>query len=211
MPIVDSSYHKYKKKLIVKDGAATATDGDIIYATKGGGTEVFWKYTPLVGWERLDRIPIEKIDKKHAPKTGAAMAYADGKVWLLTGNKQPDFWSYVPEAKITKVHSPQTIVGLGLSPASSQANLKVCPTLSVNPNPFSNLTAIRYNVMTSGKVSIKLYNTSGRLIETLLNNNLSIGSYSLKIDNWKLKIPAGVYFIKYENGNQTSETKLIVK
>ena len=210
LPIEDSSYHKYKKKLIVKDGAASASGDGVIYATKGGGTEVFWKYTPTtdVGWERLDRIPIEKIDKKHAPKTGAAMAYVDGKVWLLVGNKQVDFWCYVPTAAKSEKRIANSVNNVIAS--STQSNAAIS-NFSITPNPFTKLTTIRYTVPISDKVSIKLYNSSGRLVETFANEYHSVGSYKLNIDNCKLKIPYGVYFLKYEDQANKSEIKLIVQ
>jgi hypothetical protein len=205
LPIEDSSYHKYKKKILVKDGAATATDGSIIYATKGGGAEVFWKYTPTsdVGWERLDRMPIEKIDKKHAPKTGAAMAFVDGQIWLLTGNKQPDFWCYTPGAKGVARVNPSTITSVATERTSTTHNFN----FEVSPNPFTKLSTIRYTVPISGKVSIKLYNASGRLVETFNDGYLSAGNYTTTLSN----IASGVYFVKYESNTNNSELKLIVQ
>jgi hypothetical protein len=206
IPIDDSSYHKYKKKLLVKDGAASASGNGVIYATKGGGTEVLWQYTPGAPgvWDRLDRIPIEKIDKKHAPKTGAAMAFVDGKVWLLVGNKQVDFWCYVPDVKstvktqISKV--TQTVNAQPLIP-----NLQ--SQINVTPNPFTKLTTVRYTVPISGKVVLKLYNSTGRLIETLVNTNLDAGSYTSTLST----IAKGVYFLKYESNTNKTEVKLIVQ
>jgi hypothetical protein len=214
IPIGDSLDHKWKKKLLVKDGATATTDDDVLYAMKGFATTALWRYTPNAIppdtglWENLSPIPIEKIDKKHRPKTGAAMCYCDGKAWLLVGNKQPEFWQYVPEAEKTQEHKSTSIVGQGFNPASSKANLKVCPTLSVNPNPFTNLTTIRYNVTTSGKVSMKLYNSTGKLISTLVDETKPAGSYTFDL---KQEIPQGIYFIKYNNGTTTSETKVIVQ
>ena len=206
IPIDDSSYHKYKKKLIVKDGAATATDGDVIYATKGGGTEVFWKYTPgTTGvWERLDRLPIEKADKKHAPKTGAAMTFVDGKVWLLVGNKQVDFWCYVPTAAKSEKRIANSVNNVIARSAQTNAAIS---NFSITPNPFSKLTTIRYTVPISGKVSLKLYNSTGRLIETLVNTNLDAGSYTSTLST----IAKGVYFLKYESNTNKTEVKLIVQ
>jgi hypothetical protein len=194
----------------VKDGAATATDGSIIYATKGGGTEVFWKYTPTtdVGWERLDRIPIEKIDKKHAPKTGAAMAFVDGKVWLLVGNKQVDYWCYIPTTEKSKVKTQ--ISNMNIQTENSQLTTQNSQ-LNVTPNPFAKLTTVRYNVPISGNVSVKLYNTSGKLVKTLVNDYQNTGSYSLEIRNSTLGISNGVYFLKYETNNTKHELKLIVQ
>jgi YVTN family beta-propeller protein len=207
IPIDDSSYHKYKKKLIVKDGACTATDGSVIYATKGGGTEVFWKYTPGTPgiWERLNRMPIEKADKKHAPKTGAAMAYVDGAVYLLVGNKQVDYWRYEPGAEKTQVIRNKAQVIQTVNSTSVIRNPQF--SFDISPNPFSKLTTIRYTVPISSKVSIKLYNASGRLIQTLNDGYLSAGNYTTTLSN----IASGVYFLKYESNTNKSKLKLIVQ
>jgi hypothetical protein len=80
-------------------------------------------------------------------------------------------------------------------------------TINVTPNPFSNLTTIRYTVPVSGKVSIKLYNATGRLIETLNNSYLNTGTYSTTLSN----ISSGIYFLKYESNTDKAEVKLIVQ
>jgi len=82
---------------------------------------------------------------------------------------------------------------------------------NVMPNPFRNRTTIRYTVQISGKISLKLYNSSGRLIETLLDEYRNAGSYTLNIDNWKLKIPSSIYFLKYKDATNKSEVKLIMQ
>jgi hypothetical protein len=207
LPIEDSSYHKYKKKILVKDGAATASGNGVIYVIKGGGTEVFWKYTPGAPgvWDRLERMPIEKIDKKHAPKTGAAMACLDGSVYLLVGNKQVDFWRYIPSTEgIVRVR-PSTVTSTMIDKVTTTHNF----SFDATPNPFNKLTTIRYTVPISGKVSVKLYNATGRLIETLINDNLNAGTYSMKLSANKLA--KGIYFVKYESSTNKSEVKLIVQ
>jgi hypothetical protein len=137
------------------------------------------------------------------------MTYVDGKAWLLVGNKQPEFWWYIPSGKsniknqisnILHTENSQLTTHKLINPSTHQ--------LTINPNPFSNLTTIRYNVTSSGKVSIKLYNSTGKLITTLVNETRPAGSYSFDLNQ---EIPQGIYFIKYESGNQTSETKLIVE
>jgi len=78
---------------------------------------------------------------------------------------------------------------------------------NVMPNPFRNLTTIRYTVPLSGKVSLKLYNATGRLIEILNNSYLNTGNYTTTLSN----IAKGVYFLKYEDATSKSEVKLIVQ
>ncbi|MEO0084016.1 MAG: T9SS type A sorting domain-containing protein, partial [candidate division WOR-3 bacterium] len=206
LPKPDTVFGSAKTKVLVKDGGCMASDGNVIYAVKGGATDCFWKYTPGTPgvWEMKERIPV--TDKKHAPKTGAAMAYADGKIWLLVGNKKPDFWCYTPGVKsavVAQSSSPSVIA----SESEAISNSRLSFMFSVNPNPFSKLTTIQYTVPISGNVSIKLYNASGRLIKTLVNEHLNAGSYTTTLTN----IANGVYFLKYESAHNRAVVKLTVQ
>ena len=194
------------KKVYLKDGAATTTDGSVIYATKGGGYNFMWKYTPGIGWTSVDSVP--RLHKKSVIKTGGAMTYANGAIWLLKGNKSPEFWKYIPFTKSTvKTQSSKItqIVGQGFS----LANLKVCPTISVVPNPLTKITTIQYTIPVSGKVLIRLYNVTGNLIETVINEYMNAGTYTtnLSTDN----LAKGIYFLRCENTNNRTETKLVVQ
>ncbi|MEO0092608.1 MAG: T9SS type A sorting domain-containing protein, partial [candidate division WOR-3 bacterium] len=202
IPLPDTVFGSYKKKVLVKDGGCMVSDGSAIYAIKGGGTDCFWKYTPGSPgvWEMKEPIPV--TDKKHAPKTGAAMAYADGKVWLLVGNKQPDFWCYTIGAG--KVVNSQIIASATSKITNESNKFKI----EVSPNPFGRRTSIRYTVPVAGKVSIKLYNVNGRLIETITDGYLNAGTYTTRLTA-KL-LASGIYFLKYEDAMNSSELKLIV-
>lgn len=100
------------------------------------------------------------------------------------------------------VHGTPGVITL---PSSNVFNQK----LTVNPNPFTKLTTIHYTVPTAGKVSIKLYNTTGRLIETLINEPLNAGTYTMRLSSKNLA--KGVYFLRYETMISRSEIKLIVQ
>jgi hypothetical protein len=149
------------------------------------------------------------LHKKSVPKTGAALAYNDSGVYLLKGNNTREMWQYVLTAAKSEERRPNSIfVGQGFSPASSENHNSPTHQLTINPNPFTNLTTIRYNVTTSSKVSIKLFNSTGKLVSTLVDEYKPVGSYTFELNR---EIPQGVYFLKYNNGVNTSETKLIVQ
>jgi flagellar hook assembly protein FlgD len=59
-------------------------------------------------------------------------------------------------------------------------------------------------------VALKLYNASGKLVKTIFNEKKSAGTYSMNIDNNKLKIANGVYFIKLEMPDKTLTEKIII-
>jgi hypothetical protein len=199
------------KKVKVGDGGALTTDGAVLYAIKGGGKQDFWMYTPaydtLPGtWTPLCTIPKGLGGKKMVPKTGAALAYANNYVWLMKGNNNAELWRYNVFAKdFAMTRGPRTIA----SSMVEHTNATSIFSLSVTPNPFTNLAVVRYTVPVTGKVSIKLYNSAGRLSETLLNENLNAGTYTMNLNANTLA--KGVYFLKFENGSQASEVKLIVQ
>ncbi len=151
---------------------------------------------------------VPRLNKKSVPKAGASLTFANDVVWLLKGNNDVEFWKYIPAIEKAKVHSPQTIVN-NQDLATHYSLLTT--SLEVSPNPLNDYATIHYNVPIAGKVSIRLYNATGELISTLLDEYKSAGFYSLEFGNWSLDIPQGVYFIKFENGTEKSEVKLIVQ
>ncbi|MBS4016320.1 MAG: choice-of-anchor J domain-containing protein [Candidatus Latescibacteria bacterium] len=199
------------KKVKVADGGALTNDGSVLYAIKGGGKQDFWMYTPaydtLPGmWTALCTIPKGPGGKKMVPKTGAALAYANNYVWLMKGNNNAELWRYNVFAKdFVMTRSPRTIASSMVEHTTATSLFSV----SVTPNPFTNLAVVRYTIPVTGRVSIKLYNSAGRLSETLLNENLNAGTYTMNLNATTLA--KGVYFLKFENEKNTSEVKLIVQ
>lgn len=195
-----------------KDGAAIASAGDKAYLVTGGGSQEFWKITAQFVEEdtsvtfamtALDTIP--KLHKKSVPKTGAALAYANNGVYLLKGNNTPEFWKYVPAIPPYASIIPNTINAV----MTERTNTAFTFAINVTPNPITRNTMISYSLPTAGKASLKLYNSSGRLVETLLDNTMSAGNYTMTLNANTLA--KGVYFLKYEHNTNKAEVKLIVQ
>jgi len=75
-------------------------------------------------------------------------------------------------------------------------------------NPVRNRSAIPYATTTAGKVSLKVYDSVGKLVETLVNSTEPAG---VKTANWNIKnMPNGVYFLKLEAEGKAATQKLIV-
>jgi len=202
IPMLDSVAGK-AKKIAVKDGGAMCAGSGAIYAIKGGGTIYFWKYTTLGGWTRQDTLP--RLHKKSVAKTGASMAYANNRVFLMKGNNSPEFWQYVPTAGPVAKPTSNTVTAVMVE----KTNLTNVFSFNVAPNPFNRTTIIRYTVPVAGKVSVKLYNTSGRVVETVNNSYLNAGNYTTTLNASTLA--NGVYFLRYEDNTNRAEIKLIVE
>ena len=71
--------------------------------------------------------------------------------------------------------------------------------LSVSPNPFSSSIKIQFGIPVKfgcDKISIRVYNLSGRLVSTLTDGRLAAGYHEASLDGKKLV--NGVYFVRME-------------
>lgn len=79
------------------------------------------------------------------------------------------------------------------------------------PNPFNPSTKINYDLPFDSKVSIKLFDMSGREVATLVNENISAGYHSINFNGANLS--SGTYFYKIvadANGNNFTSVKKMV-
>ena len=76
------------------------------------------------------------------------------------------------------------------------------------PNPFNPITSISYQITEAGKVNISVFNISGQLVETLVNEHRTEGSNSTL---WNANnVSSGLYFYKLTAGNKTVTKKMLL-
>lgn len=68
------------------------------------------------------------------------------------------------------------------------------------PNPFNPSTTIKFDLSESGFASLKVYDVYGRLVSTLVNEQMAAGSYSATFDARGLA--SGSYYYHLEFGGQ---------
>ncbi|RJP73436.1 MAG: T9SS C-terminal target domain-containing protein [Candidatus Zixiibacteriota bacterium] len=106
--------------------------------------------------------------------------------WSCSGWDDP-----VPAASATPAYIPQTA------------------TLLLNhPNPFNPETAIGYQLPTPGHVSLRVYDTAGREVATLVNGWREAGRQEVTFDGSGL--PSGMYFARLSLGDFTQTQKLVL-
>jgi alpha-amylase len=76
------------------------------------------------------------------------------------------------------------------------------------PNPFNPLTTISYQIKEQGLVQLKVYNSLGQEIVTLVNEVQSSGIYKSLFDASNL--PSGVYFYRMISGSYSETKKMIL-
>ena len=83
----------------------------------------------------------------------------------------------------------------------------------VSPNPIRNGSIIAYTTTQKGYVSLKVYNSAGRLVRTLVDRNENPGQKTVTwngLDNNHNAVAAGVYFYRLSAENRTTSKKMVV-
>ncbi len=76
------------------------------------------------------------------------------------------------------------------------------------PNPFNPITIISYQLPKSGFVTLKVYDTLGREVTTLVNEEKLPGNYEVKFNGFNLS--SGVYFYRIKAGDYMNVKKFIL-
>ncbi len=101
---------------------------------------------------------------------------------------------------------------VGLVVTSVNPNHQSTPyvfALSQNyPNPFNPVTRIMYSVGTYGHTSLRVFDLLGRDVATLVNEEMTPGSYVRVFDGSKLT--SGVYYYRLQSGGFTQTKKFIL-
>lgn len=124
------------------------------------------------------------------------------------------------EATVTISHSDWVnnpfsfkIKGVGISSTTSSNDLAEGTifnfTLSQNyPNPFNNSAIINYEIPSNGWVTLKIYDSIGNEVSTVVNDYLERGKYEIRFDASNLA--SGAYFYKLQAGDFIKVKKMIL-
>ncbi len=75
-----------------------------------------------------------------------------------------------------------------------------------HPNPFNPTTAISYQITANSYVHLMVYDTAGRLVQTLVNGWREAGNHEVTFDGTGL--PSGIYLLRLEAGKYSAVQKL---
>ena len=84
------------------------------------------------------------------------------------------------------------------------------------PNPFNPTTTINFNVQVDGIVTLKIYDITGRLVKTLVNNEFkssgNANGYDVMwdgTDNFGVGVSAGLYLYNLQSADMNVTKKMI--
>jgi len=132
---------------------------------------------------------------------GASAGFTD---WLLWYDVRPYYsveGKYAPDSYNAVFSNGPLAKGLGEMAVSENK-------IENYPNPFNPETIIRYQIVKSGPVAIKVYDITGREIMTLVNEEKNQGRYEVKFDASKLS--SGIYFYRITANGFNDVKKMIL-
>lgn len=102
------------------------------------------------------------------------------------------------------------VIDIGTSVETSSTGIPEDFTLSQNyPNPFNPTTTINFNLNNDASVKLSVYNIAGELVKTVLNDNLTAGSYKINFDASELSSGTYIYSLTADNKRITKKMTLI--
>ncbi len=103
---------------------------------------------------------------------------------------------------IVMVENDSVMTGIAVEPGRQV--LKTYTLHQNYPNPFNPTTTIAYELATTEKISLKIYDVLGREVKTLVNGVVPAGKHTISWDgtnNAGNKVSSGVYIYSLEVGN----------
>jgi len=95
---------------------------------------------------------------------------------------------------------------VGIQEEDRKLKIEKRKSLQNQPNPFRRSTTISYCVPVAGGVRLEIFDISGRLVETLVDESQGAGDHLI---SWKPEgQPNGIYFYRFQTGGLTDTKKM---
>jgi hypothetical protein len=72
------------------------------------------------------------------------------------------------------------------------------------PNPFNPSAKVKFDIAKAGNVTLSVFDITGRLVTSLVNERLQPGSYEVKFDGTSYS--SGIYFYRIQAGDPSTSS-----
>jgi len=193
-------------KTTLKETAVQAFDfaGDTLvgFTTSGPDAEAWVYLTAVLKGGGTDDILRTKLKDTGVQDYTASVGY-----WIngFTATTDGEYVNLTPIA---------SLIGIEEDEHSEHEVNKLVFALDVSPNPAINSPQISYSIAKQCKVNLNIYDVTGRLVKTLINNqNQPANVYRLiwQTDDMQgRKLSSGVYFVTFDAGDFHAAKKILL-
>lgn len=179
--------------------AITLVNNLDLTVTDPGGTLYrgnVWSGGQSITGGTYDSINVEECTRRNAPATG---------IWTIKVKAKNVPRGPQPFALAVTGGFPM----LGIEDVVTEKITRPTEILGAIPNPFTKITTIRFILGQTQNVTLKIFDRSGRMVRTLIDNvTHEAGTYNVKFDN--VDLPSGIYFYELKTADVTKTGKLIL-
>jgi hypothetical protein len=197
-----------------------------VTVVRPNGGELFYVGSQdTIKWVATDNIGVDSVNIYYSIDGGATFPYTVARgepndsvyVWTV-----PDTPSDSCVIRIV-AYDPSFNTGQDVSDAffsiHSQIGTELVPEaarfgmLENYPNPFNPTTRIEFSLGERAQVSMRIYDMSGKVVRTLVNETMSVGRHSASWngeDEYGRPVASGIYVCRLEAAGKTALRKMVL-
>jgi len=214
--VFDMNNDGYKEIVVGGSGKTSIFEVEAVRLLSPNGGEIFHPdSTEFIRWQTFNPPRCDSLSLFYSTDNGRNYTMIAHNI---SGNDTSYLWT-VPNANSDSCKIKIIAYGPGWQYDESDGVFRITTTgieessmfqvssfmLQVSPNPVKSLSVIRYSLPAKGKVTLQLFDISGKLVKTLVNQEKTVGNYSLiwnGSDDNNREVSEGVYFciLKTDSG-----------
>ncbi|MBN1886050.1 MAG: T9SS type A sorting domain-containing protein, partial [Candidatus Krumholzibacteriota bacterium] len=110
--------------------------------------------------------------------------------------------------KVFSAEQAEAVLSKGERPRLGTPEAHVYGLGQNHPNPFNPVTTIRFSLPSAQRVSLKVYDVTGREVATLVDGNRPAGEHAVTFE--ATNIASGIYFYRLNAGEFSATRKMIL-
>ena len=205
------TFNEWCLHIVYDEGAVSAVLQPMTVQAAGGGMALMWQVAPqgVEGYNVYRRT----AETNRVRLNGAVLPIGDGTLYFVDSgedlaNGQTVFYTY------TLVQFGQESAFAAEVAATFTNGLPSVFALHENyPNPFNPMTNITFDLPKPGHVRLDIFDVSGRLVRTLVDEDRAAASHSVVwdgMDNRGGRVASGAYYYRLQTERQTATHKMML-